>query len=246
MRALKSNRSATPPRRVGPYTRLLRVWKALLASLILDPCLAFLPHPSIPVESALSGVTACAVFSLLFFDQIRVSRILSQLRRLGATPNQQAARLIQLLLLAIIVVTVGVKLLLIQTLTTRLGIIFTLLAGLAALGALVTSQAQHKERLQKLDALPKLKIAQWETQLVIFSIIPLLLARLLSTIGALSVPEFGATSPLSLSCFITSLILLLGLKPNRAAFVGICVKCKAPIPIAFVDYGSCPQCNQEL
>jgi hypothetical protein len=86
-------------------------------------------------------------------------------------------------------------------------------------------------------------ISQWEAQLVTILGIPIMLARVVSLCATLGA---DATPLSTLGAFLVSAILLSMLKPEKRFFVGFCGRCKHPVPIVFVDYGSCPLCDERL
>ena len=104
---------------------------------------------------------------------------------------------------------------------------------------------ENRLRAQQLKDKPTLQITIWESQLVAVFLLPLIAARLISLVGALTTVDAQASAT-SAACFIASALLLLCLKPDRRAFIGMCAACKSPVPIAFVEYGRCPACDKEL
>jgi len=92
---------------------------------------------------------------------------------------------------------------------------------------------------------PWAKVQRWEQQVIIFATLPLLFARAISVCGALAAlpPEDGTTRLI----FIAVSALFLGmLRPDRGFFVGMCKRCKHPVPVVFQDLGSCLHCDINL
>ncbi len=242
---LKSNRNPQHQRRTGPHTRLTQVWSVLFLSLPLDAVWAFIPHSPLSEETAQILAITCAVITLPFFNQNRVTAVVSHLRALGKNPEQKNARAMQLILLVAATLAVTAKLLVLPSLSSLLG---ALCAAIVLFGVFRGAQSikqQRREQAKVLNESPWLQVTLWERQLVFIWGIALLAARFVSLFGSLSLQGTGITL-VSTTCFTASLLLLLCLKPNRTAFVGVCKKCRTPIPIAFVDYGSCPSCDQDL
>lgn len=245
MSGLKSNRPPTARRRIGPHTRLMRVWSTLLASLLLDVVWVFVPHTPISEEIALALVITCAAITLPFLNQNNLALLLSRLRNLGRNPEQKNVRMVQRLLLIVLVLVVVGKLAILPSLTNFLGALCAAAVFFGILRSVQHARREQKQQDKDLRESPWLQVTIWERQIVIISCIALAAARLISLFGSLSLQGTGVT-PLSLGSFGASVLLLLCLKPNRSAFIGICKKCKTPIPIAFVDYGSCPSCDKGL
>ncbi len=125
------------------------------------------------------------------------------------------------------------------------GLIFSIMLLLGIVASLRHAIENARIHGQALKDSPWLQLSLWEKQLIIIFTIPIVTARLVSLLGALSVST-GEVTLLSAVCFGASVLLLLTLKPQRANYIGMCAKCETPIPIVFVEYGSCPACNQEL
>jgi hypothetical protein len=242
---LKSNRNNSPRRRTGPHTRLSQVWSALVLSLPFDTLWVFVPHSAIAEGYAQSLAIVCALITLPFLNQKRIASFLSDLRSLAKEPNKKNARTIQVALVLIVLLLIAAKLLVLPSIRTVVG---ALCATIVVVGALKGAQhvRQHqRQQTRELEDSPWLRVTLWEQQVVVIWCIALVAARLISLFASLSLNGTGV-SELSISGFAASFLLLLCLKPNRAAFVGVCKKCKTPIPIAFVDYGSCPSCDKAL
>jgi hypothetical protein len=187
----------------------------------------------------------CALITLPFFNQKRVTAVVSHLRALGRNPEQKNARAIQVALLAAAALAVTAKLLVLPSISSLLGALCAAIVFLGVFQAARSAQQQRKQQTAILKESPWLQVTLWERQVIFIWCIALLAARFISLFGSLSLQGTGIT-PVSTTCFVVSLVLLLCLKPNRAAFTGICKKCRTPIPIAFVDYGSCPSCDKDL
>jgi hypothetical protein len=242
---LKSNTPPPARRRIGPHTRLTRVWSILLASLLLDVVWVFVPHTPISEEIALALAITCAVLTLPFLNQNNLALLLSRLRSFGRNPEQKNTRMAQRLLLVVLVLLVAGKLVVLPSLTNILGVLCAAVVCFGILRSIQQARQAQNKHAKELQDSPWLQVILWEQQIVIISCIALAAARLVSLFGSLSLKGTGVTS-LSLGSFGASVLLLLCLKPNRSAFIGICKRCKTPIPITFVDYGSCPSCDKAL
>lgn len=92
---------------------------------------------------------------------------------------------------------------------------------------------------------PWAKVQRWEHQVLVFATLPLLFARAISVCGAFA--ELPPGNDVTRLVFIGVSALFLGmLRPDRDFFIGICKKCKHPVPIVFQDLGSCLNCDGNL
>jgi len=221
------------------------VWSVLVLSLPLDVLWVFVPHSAISEEYAQSLAIVCGLVTLPFLNQKKIATLLSSLRTLGKEPKQRNARVIQTVLALIVALLITAKLLVLPSLTTFLGAVCSILVVIGALRGAMHVRQQQRRQTKELEDSPWLRVTLWEQQVVVIWCIALVAARLVSLFASLSLDGTGVTT-LSVTCFAASFLLLLCLKPNRTAFVGVCKKCKTPIPIAFVDYGSCPSCDKSL
>lgn len=119
------------------------------------------------------------------------------------------------------------------------------IALVGCLKYLVQVKRQARQDRDLFENNPWAKVQRWEHQVLVFAILPLLLARLISTCGA-----FAETAPgqeLERLMFLgVSAIFLSMLRPDRSFFVGMCPRCKHPVPIVFQDLGSCLNCSEPL
>lgn len=116
------------------------------------------------------------------------------------------------------------------------------------IGALKTFQQALKDTKVLRDTHrnnPKIQIDQWQMQLVVIFLLPMIAARAVSIClsAANTEPDQLAWCGTGL---LTSGLLLSMLKPKRTCFIGVCQKCKHPVPIVFVEFGSCPRCDDKL
>lgn len=245
---------SAPPnytRRKGPYTRIAQFWRFIFASLVIDlavsatinPKAAILKSAAINLNALELVATTCAACTLPFLNQSRILDLLSKLRRAqnrGRSANSRSPlRWGGVLLVAVLILA---KLTLLPTLNNLLSVVFAVVFLIAALTSARHILRESSAHAKSLIASPWLYIPIWERQLVILIAIPILLARMVSLMGALSLC-CGANNALAFVATITSAILLLALKPERRSFVGLCKRCLAPAPLAYVEYGSCPQCG---
>jgi hypothetical protein len=242
---LKGNREPTK-RRIGPFSRLSKAWSIVFASLLLDGLLAFRQIAIIPQDRAHLISIICLIITLPFLNQLHVSRFLAGIRGLQVKNRDTSPRGVNRIFLGFTVAgLILAKLLLLPSLTNFISLIVTagLIFGIVLSARHFIQEAnKHSSNLRKS---PWLYIQLWERQMVILYCLPIFAARAVSLVGALSInsegpPIDGIVYPL------TSIILLLALKPSRSSFIGWCKRCKAPTPIAFADYGSCPACDEML
>jgi hypothetical protein len=241
---LKGNRTATPTL-TGPFARLSKVWRFAFLSLLIDIVAASYLGTSLPPEQAQALAALCAVVTIPFLNQQRVSRSLAAMRRWQNGPRRNGSRSTTPLIGFVIAVLIGAKLILLPTINN---IASLLVAGIILLGIIssirhVVSEARTRSR--SLARTPSLHVVLWEQQLVGLFCIPIVAARLVSLWGALSLGT-TAQPAANISLLVISVVLLLALKPHRSSFIGWCPNCKSPTPIAFIEYGSCPQCDEHL
>jgi hypothetical protein len=221
------------------------MWRALFLSLALDSVVVVYLNKTLPVEPAQIAACIAAICTLPFLNQAGLAKALTTTRRLQSD-SKRSPRLNQRAAIAlIIIVTALAKLSLLPKLNSFVAIVVATIVVLGIVSSMRHMIRQHRERALILDRSPLLQIVLWERQMVLLFTIPMLLARIISLCGALSLGN--ASSPaFAAGGFVTSTILLAALKPNRSAFIGWCPQCRSPAPSAFVEYGSCPQCNEKL
>jgi hypothetical protein len=198
-----------------------------------------------PERAQIVGAVSVAI-TLPFLNQSRLARSLARLRRWQSRASGHKPPLpAKTLVIIVLSVLIAGKLLLLPTLNNFASFA---VAGILLLGVISTVRHVLREaiiRSQSLIKTPWLHVRLWEQQLVTLFCIPMAAARIVSLCGALSVG--AALHPfLNVTYLIISVILLLALKPERSSFIGWCPQCKSPTPIAFVEYGSCPQCDEQL
>lgn len=240
----KSNRSSQRIHK-GPHARTYLLWQLLLASLVLDPLIPALTTPQLPLELAISLATLCAVGTLPFLAQGVVHRGLSKLRHLHSRSLEVGSKTIPLSLAVGAGTVILVKLIMFAHLppAVLLALMLLVLAG----GRKYISQMSKQSTEDKVlfASNPWAKVQRWEHQVIVFATLPLLFARGISLCGALAaLPADEETTRL---IFISVSALFLGmLRPDRDFFVGICKRCKHPVPIVFQDLGSCLNCDVNL
>jgi hypothetical protein len=233
-------------RRIGPFARLSKIWVIVFLSLLLDGVVAFSQIVIIEPERAQLISIICGIFILPFLNQGNVCLFLARIRGFQERNRNSGKAIANRLLVG---TTVGglilAKLLLLPSISNFLSLIVTggLIFGIILSARHFISEA-HKHS-SYLRASPWLYIQLWERQILVLYILPIVAARCISLCGALSTYTTD-NSIISAVYPIASAILLLALKPARSSFIGWCKKCKAPTPIAFSDYGSCPACDETL
>jgi hypothetical protein len=147
--------------------------------------------------------------------------------------------------LALLVLAILLKPLLVGRVDNAMTLV---LVAFLALGAIKSAkQAIDKEKASRemFKDSPWSHISQWEAQLVTILGIPIMLARAVSICATLGVTA-DSSGLVPLVGFVASALLLGMLKPEKRFFLGFCERCKHPVPIVFVDYGSCPRCDKRL
>lgn len=231
--------------RVGPFTRLSQVWRIVFLSLIIDGVLAHFLSTTIPSEVTQRIAALCAIIVLPFLNQKRLAKRIALIRGQMGGNRAKSAGSNKAIIIAVITLIVVTKLALLPALNSIAAFI---VAGIIVLGIVSTIKHFLKEsttRSQSLSKSPWLYVLLWERQLVIVFCLPIIAARLISLCGALSLGTMQ-TPAMGALYLITSAVLLTAIKPDKSAFMGWCPICRSPVPIAFVEYGSCPRCNKEL
>jgi len=244
MAAHKPVATSTKPR-VGPYTRLTQIWRLVFYSLGLDALIALFNKNPFPIPNVESAAILCALLSLPFLNQRAIAVRMSSLRSFHKRGDQKKPKALKATLIMAATLVAAAKFLALSNFRNIVGLIFSAILLLGIVTSLRHAIESARVHGQALKDSPWLQLSLWEKQLIIIFTIPIVAARLVSLLGALSVSN-SEVSPLSIGCFGASVVLLLVLKPQRANYIGMCAKCKTPIPIVFVEYGSCPACNQEL
>jgi hypothetical protein len=224
---------------------LERIWTILALSLLADPLLLLCEPGRIDPRQALSWATVAALVLLPFLAQEALYRAMAALRILNAKQLESKPFLIPLMSGVFVGGIIALKILSLLQISGVWGLALIVLITAATLHGIAHSlrtNARHSHMI-KTDAWSRL--LQWESQLVVLSLIPLLIARSISLVGALSI---GAeVSPLRFLVFFSiSVMFLAMLRPTKRLFIGFCKKCKQPVPIVFVDLGSCIQCDEKL
>jgi hypothetical protein len=241
---IKSNGSSQRVRR-GPHAKTYLVWQLLVASLILDPLIPLIATTRIPLDLATTIATWCAIGSLPFLAQERLHRTLSKLRLLHSQRIAVGSQAIPISL----AVSAGIVILFKIFMFAQLPAVVLLILALVVLwgsrkyiSQVRTQTAQDKE----LFALnPWAQVERWEHQMLVFAVLPLLLARTIGVCGDLAdiSPDAGATRFLFIA---VSALFLAMLRPDRSLFIGLCKSCKRPVPVVFQDIGSCLSCDERL
>ncbi len=241
---MKSN-SAPPNSRIGPFSRLSAIWRSLFLSLTLDSVFAVYYNDALSVELAQIAATIAAIFTLPFLNQAAIARTLAIARR-SQTSSGRPNRLIQRAIIPLLIVLMVVaKLAFLPTLNSFVAIVVTIIILLWIASGVKQVIRENRERSRTLARSPWLYIVLWERQIVLLFLLPMVAARMVSLLGALSLGN-ATSNTFAIVALATSIILLAALKPVRPAFIGWCPNCRSPSPIAFVEYGSCPSCDEQL
>ena len=241
---MKSNSKANT-RRVGPFTRLSAIWRYLLLSLALDSVVALYFNKTLAVEPSQIVAAIAAVCALPFLNQAALARGLAKVRRLQSNSGQSNRLPQRAVTTALIILMIGAKLAFLPTLNSLVAIVVALIILLWITSGVQHVMRENHERSRTLAHSPWLHVVLWERQIILLFILPMISARIVSICGALSLGN-AASPAFAVGALVTSIILLAALKPERSAFIGWCPSCRSPAPIAFVEYGSCPRCNEEL
>jgi hypothetical protein len=217
----------------------------VFTSLVVDAILVFFARGNVSEEYAERVTIISALIIVSFLDQRRVSTTMSRLRNFHKVQQSKRSQSSHTAFIMTLLAVLAGKFILLPSVTNIIGLIFT---AVVITGIIVNMKRAWNDRKLHVEALSKspwIQISLWERQLVVISTIPILAARLISLFGTLTIQN-AQTTALSIGCFVLSALLLLCLKPERAAFVGLCTACKSPAPIVFVQYGKCPACDCDL
>ena len=241
---LKQQPSFPSPRR-GPHFILTGLWKIVAFSLLIDPLLWSLPHPTIPEAFAQRGALLCALLTLPFLNQASMCNRVSALRRGNKAAVEGKTKRFRGLFLAMLVTAVGLKPLLVGRVDNAVALVLVAFLVLGAIKSAKHAIEKEKASRELFKDSPWSHISQWQAQLVTILGVPIMFARAVSIFTAVSVTADTAHTS-ALVGFVVSAILLAMLKPEKRFFLGFCGRCKHPVPIVFVDYGSCPLCDERL
>jgi len=223
----------------------MKLWRILFISFVIDGAVAIGLNTVLTAEQAQVAVVVSAIIALPFIHQKGLLQGLARVRRSQNRARRVGSRRGAVLLAVLLATLVAAKLVLLPSLNNVAALVF---AAILLLGIISSARHVMRETRTHAEALrtsPWLYITLWERQLVVLFSVPMVAARSISLIGALSL---GSTPhPYFAALYLaTSVVLLLILQPQRASFIGWCPRCKSPTPIAFVEYGSCPKCDAML
>lgn len=231
-----------PPAHTGVFERLNRMWGICVASLFLDSIAIALQSDVIPSDQSYLLAIVCVLIILPFINQRAPIRALSTLRRIQRSPQKNFTLILRTLSFFIITGLVCIKLLLLPTLDNYLALLVTVILFIGVATSIHHFIRDTRKHAQDLKEQPWLSIRFWEHQLIVVFAFPMIMARTISLIGAISIHSAEAR----MGFLLTSLLILLTLRPQRLLFLGSCAQCKRPTSLAFVEYGSCPHCNDTL
>lgn len=240
----KSNRSSERVRR-GPHAKTYLVWQILIGSLVIDPFVPLVTSLRAPLDLATTIATWCAIGTLPFLAQERVHQALSKLRVLHTKNLAIGSHTVPLSLGFGAAVIVFSKIYMFANLPPSLLAPLVLLVLFASRKYLKQVSTQTESDKALFASNPWAKVERWEQQVIVFALLPLLLARAIGLCGALA--DVSPHEEYVRLLFIGLSALFLGmLRPDRSFFVGLCRKCKHPVPIVFQDIGSCLSCDARL
>ncbi|MEN9845472.1 MAG: hypothetical protein RIS36_619 [Pseudomonadota bacterium] len=240
----KSNRSSERVRR-GPHARTYLVWQFFLGSLLIDPFVPLLTPLRAPLALATTIATWCAIGTLPFLAQERVHRALSNLRTLHTKNLARGSNVVPFSLGLGAAAIVFCKIFMFANLPPSLLIPLVILVLAASRKYVRQVRTQTESDRALFTSNPWAKVERWEHQVIVFALLPLILARAIGVCGALA--DLSADAEHLRLLFIGISALFLGmLRPDRSFFVGLCKTCKHPVPIVFQDIGSCLSCDARL
>lgn len=239
-RELKANTA-----RRGPYTTLSKIWIFILYSLLLDPLLTSIVNHPVPEATSARLAALCALLTLPFLRPEIARRYLSALRNANRSDTSRLSKIAKPMVFACLIAPALSKLLFVPRLDNLLAIVFL---GMLAFGAFTNARKSLKDRAiqnKLLQESPAHRIKQWERHSITVTTISFVAARTISLCGVFC--ESSRNAPLTaLGYTAMSALFLMMLRPQKQFFMGVCKRCKRPVPSAFVDYGSCPLCDETL
>lgn len=241
---LKQQPSASRVRR-GPHSVLSALWKIVTGSLLIDPLVWPLSHPLLNQTIAERGALLCALFTIPFLNQAWVCSRVAALRKGNREVVDGSTKRSRTLFVAVLTAGLLLKPILVGRSDNVLALVLMIFLVLGALKSIKHALEKEKATRELFKDSPTTHIAQWQAQLVTIVGLPFMFARgvsFLTTWGC----ESASSAPLAFVGFLSSCALLAMLRPDRRFFIGFCVRCKHPVPIVFVDYGSCPLCDDRL
>lgn len=231
--------------RRGPHAKTYLVWQLLLGSLIIDPFIPLITPLRIPIDLATTLATWCAIGALPFLAQERVHKILSKLRLLHTKSLDVGSKTVPLSLGLGAALVVLFKILMFANLPPAILAPLALVVIWASRKYVTQASAQTDQDKALFESNPWAKVERWEHQVIVFAMLPLLLARAIAICGDLAAVSADEESIRLLYIGISALFLGM-LRPDRSFFVGLCRTCKRPVPIVFKDIGSCLSCDVRL
>jgi len=229
----------------GPFNRLLPIWQALVISLVFDPALVYLVPKKLSLASASAVAIICALYAIPFTDQQRIHRGLSKLRRFHKTNLKDRSTLFPIAVIFLTLTAFAVKSAILLETTNVISTVVIIALGAYMIGHVKQTLREDELDRKQLTEDPVSHMKRWEQQVIIACLVPLLAARIIGVCGALCAAR-GEITPAFVIFLITSFAFLLMLKPQRAHFLGLCSKCKHPVPIVLSDLGCCMHCDQQL
>jgi hypothetical protein len=239
-----SNRPSDRVRK-GPHARSILIWQFLFGSLFLDPIIPILITPQLPIDVATSIAILCAIAVLPFLGQRTLHKILSSLRHIHSKSLTVGSKALPFSLALSATVVILLKVLMFSHLP-RGFLVAILVVMVWGSRKFITQVGKQTEQDKKLfSSNPWAKVQRWEHQVLVFAVLPLVLARIISVCGAFAVlmPE---QEEVRIDFIVISALFLGMLKPDRSFFIGTCKKCQRPVPIVFQDIGSCLTCDANL
>lgn len=231
--------------RRGPYTILSKLWLWIICSLLADPLLAASTNHPVPDVTISRIAILCGLLTLPFLKPELVHRYISALRGAHKSESSGSFKIGKTLLLLGLITPALSKLLLVPRLDNLLALLFVWILAFGAFTSIRKALKDREKQKKLLEDSPTIRVQNWETHIVLVTTISFVAARAISLCGVLG--ESSKDIPLrALGYTATSALLLLMLKPNKKFFIGGCKRCKRPVPTAFVDYGSCPFCDETL
>jgi len=221
------------------------LWKIVAGSLLIDPIIWSLPHPVIESSLAERGALLCALVTIPFLNQAGVCSRIASLRKGNKAAVHGKTKRARGLFLTALVAVLLLKPLLVGRVDNVVALIFLLFILFGAIKSVKAALEKEKATRELFKDSPLYHISQWQAQLVTVVGIPFMLARAVSLFTTWGSPPYESYSA-AIVGFVVSCALLAMLKPERRLFIGSCSRCRHPAPIVFVDYGSCPLCDERL
>lgn len=245
LRSQINSRRSRSRARLGPYGRLSRYWSIIFASALLDPLIPYVVESRAPEGATLAAAAALGVLLLPCLAQARFHKMVSRLRVFNQASIEKPSKALSAMILFALSAGLLPKLVAAAVVSPVVFVSALLLFGVLLAKGFRKAVKQQRSAKSLLADNPWVQVERWEVQLITFSLLPMIAARAIGFCGVLldAAPDDLVAR---LPYFITCVLFLAMLRPDKRLFLGHCKRCRMSVPIVFVDIGSCLRCDQKL